>query len=75
LQILNVNKDTFKYSPNLQKKTTDLEINEKSGNQNLKMQFPSITDSNTEQFSTGLTPFKSCEKTAKCMRYADIGAS
>jgi hypothetical protein len=38
------------------------------------MQFSSITNSNTEQFSTGLTLFKSRKETAKCMRYADIGA-
>jgi hypothetical protein len=33
-------------------KIPDLEINDKSGNQNLQMQFSNITGSNTKQFST-----------------------
>jgi uncharacterized protein Usg len=67
----NVDNDTFKYFPNLQKHMNDLEIHEKPDIQSLQMQFPSITDSTIDQFSSRFTQSKSFEETKEFIKCAD----
>jgi hypothetical protein len=66
-----VDNDTFKYFPNLQKHMTDLEIREKPDIQSLQMQFSSIIDSTIEQFASRFTQFMSFEENAKFIKCAD----
>jgi uncharacterized ubiquitin-like protein YukD len=67
----NVDNDTFKYFPNLQKHMTDLEIHENPDILILQMQFSSITDSTIEQFSSRFTQSRSFEETKKFIKCAD----